>query len=253
MFNDVNLIVVGDSVVYGHLGDDVDMESCHNRSWVRKLGKVGNFKSETNLGAPGGSNERSHRVLLDHIEKTYSPTEKYLVLFCISELSRFELPIDLNDAGLSGIFLGYSCFESEKIGISGIGPWTADCIYGESTSHKEKIKEFFNTYYQMFSHEEYLIKTLSHKLFTLKSFLDTLNIKYFFTSTIAKPRILTDLKFFNETLPTLDYEGYNINGFLDSRGFKRHPCMHHDEIAYNFLANHTYMKLTREKLWNTEI
>ena len=240
MLGDVNLIVVGDSFVYGHLGSDVNKESCHRRSWVSKLGRMGNFKSTTNLGAPGASNARSFRVLLDHIEKTYTPGEKYLVIFCITELLRFELPIALSDVGPSGVTTDYSEFDSNALGVLGIGNWSSVNIFGEPSPHKEKLKEFLDFHYAMFSHAEYYEKIITQQLFMLKSLLDDLNIDCLFASTIAAPEVVRSFKFFGKTLPLIEFENTNIGSFLKASKFQEHPCGHYGDDANEFLANYTY-------------
>lgn len=251
MFSDVNLIVVGDSFVFGHLGDDIETESCHKRSWVGKLGRIGNFKSNTNLGAPGGSNDRSVRVLLDHIEKTYSPAEKYLVIFCISEITRLELAITGSDAGAFGVGTQFGEFDSSTVEIAGLGHWSSTNLFGGPCLQKDKLKEFLDSYYQLFAHEEYLEKMLTHKMFMLKSVLDSLNINCLFASTIAPPELLRGLKFFGKTLPIIEFGNTNIISFLGNGRFETQPCGHYKENAYEFLANYIHYRL-KEKGWNTK-
>ena len=129
MYEDTTLVVVGDSFVYGHLGDDLNVESCHNRSWVRQLEKIGNFKTSVNLGAPGGSNYRSIRVVYEYLDQHYNPDEKYLVIFAASELSRFELPVNDHVGRILEITNDnpacYSTIQNETV-TADLGSWRLD-------------------------------------------------------------------------------------------------------------------------------
>jgi hypothetical protein len=241
MFEDTTLVVVGDSFIYGHLGDDLNVESCHNRSWVRQLEKVGNFKTSVNLGAPGGSNYRSVRVLCEYLEQEYSPDEKYLVIFAASELSRFELPVNDHLGRILDITTDnpacYSTIQNETVAAP-VGNWQLD-----STDHK--FSNFLGMYYANFNDDAYSEKILRNSLFSLKAVLDNLNIKSFFTSTILAPDVLGKMSFLGEKLPLIKYFyeptlDDNIGQFLSVMGFKRYPCSHYDEQAYIFLANYIY-------------
>jgi hypothetical protein len=241
MFEDTTLVVVGDSFIYGHLGDDLNVESCHNRSWVRQLEKVGNFKTSVNLGAPGGSNYRSVRVLYEYLEQEYSPDEKYLVIFAASELSRFELPVNDHLGRILDITTDnpacYSTIQNETVAAP-VGSWQLD-----STDHK--FSNFLGMYYTNFNDDAYSEKILCNSLFSIKAVLDNLNIKSFFTSTILAPDVLPRMSFIGEKLPLIKYFyeptlDDNIGQFLSVMGFKRYPCSHYDEQAYIFLANYIY-------------
>ena len=241
MFENTTLVVVGDSFIYGHLGDDVDVESCHNRSWVKQLEKIGNFKTSINLGAPGGSNSRSVRVLYEYLDQHYSPDEKYIIIFAVSQLSRFELPINDHVGRILGITNNnpacYSTVHDETV-VADLGTWRLD-----STDHK--FSNFMNMYYTTFNDDVYSEKILRNNLFSVKAVLDKLNIKSFFTSTILPPESLRGMTFLGEKLPLIKYFNEdnleeNIGRFLEMVGFKKYPCAHYDEHAYKFLANYIY-------------
>lgn len=249
MYEDTTLVVVGDSFVYGHLGDDVDVESCHNRSWVRQLERMGNFKTSVNLGGNGGSNYRSIRVLYEYLEQHYNHDEKYLVIFVVTELSRFELPV--NDhlgrrLGIVGWPMCYSAIQDETVAAA-LGSWQIDLLPSKETV------DFLRMYYTSFNDDAYSEKILRNSLFSLKAVLDNLNIESFFTSSIAAPHILPKMSLFGKNLPVIRYfygaekAEENIGHFLWYSGFKRYPCRHYDEDAYKFLADYIYKNyLTKE-------
>jgi hypothetical protein len=247
-YNDTTLVVVGDSFVYGHLGDDVTEESCHNRSWVRQLEKIGNFKTSVNLGAAGGSNHRSVRVLYEYLEQHYNPDEKYLVIFAATELSRYEMPVNYHlgrRLGIAGWPMCYSDIQDETIAAA-LGSWQVDIV-----PSKEMV-DFLRMYYASFNDDVYSEKILRNSLFSLKAVLDDLNIESFFTSSIAAPHILHKMSLFGKKLPVIRYfygveTEENIGHFLQYSGFKKYPCRHYDEDAYKFLADYIYKNyLTKE-------
>jgi len=239
VFNDTTLVVVGDSFVYGHLGDDLNAESCHNRSWVRQLEKAGNFKTSVNLGAPGGSNYRSIRVLYEYLEQEYSHNEKYLVIFAVSELSRFELPVNHNLGRTLTIVpedpLHYDTIHNEII-ATGIGSWFLDFT-------NSKISDFVRMHYESFNHDIFSEKILRNSLFSLKAVLDDLNIESFFTSTVLHPEVLPKMSLLGKKLPIIRYADawdstFGMTQLLLNSGFKQYSCKHFDEHAYKFLAEY---------------
>lgn len=249
MYEDTTLVVVGDSFVYGHLGDDLNPESCHNRSWVRQLEKLGKFKTSVNLGAPGGSNHRSIRVLFEYLDQRYSPDEKYLIIFAASDFTRIELPVNDHLGRILSITTNnpacYSIINDETVAAA-IGPWHIN-------STDRKFSDFLSMYYTAFHDDMFNEINLRNSLFSLKAFLDKSNIKLFFTSTILAPHILKDMSFFGEKLPLIEYfygsgSVENIGKFLEAVGFQRYPCCHYDEQAYIFLADYIYRNYLTDEL-----
>mgnify|MGYP000553990459 CR=1 FL=1 len=95
MFENKTLVGIGCSHVYGSYEGDYNIASCHERSWVNKLEKLGNFKSSINLGLEGGSNDRSVRELINFLKN--NSADSLVVIFSITELSRTEFPISNNN------------------------------------------------------------------------------------------------------------------------------------------------------------
>lgn len=255
MYEDTTLVVVGDSFVYGHLGDDIDIESCHNRSWVRQLEKIGKFKTSVNLGIPGGSNYRSIRVIYEYLDQHYSPDEKYLVIFAASEMTRFELPVNDHVGRRYSIIYDnhdrYASIHDETVAAT-LGSWCLNSDISEKRCESGEFSNFLSMYYASFNDDIYSEKILRNSLFSLKAVLDKLNIKSFFTSTILLPDTLDNMSFLGEKLPLIKYFYEptlhdNIGQFLKQSGFKKYPCAHYDEQAYMFLANYIYENYLTEE------
>lgn len=259
MFNDTTLIAVGDSFVYGHLGDDLNAETCHARSWVSKLGSMGNFKSVVNLGAPGGCNQRSFRVLLDYLDQYHDINEKYLVIFALSELHRFEFPIldkDINETKIYSvpIYCPHENKLSDQHAIVPIGFWTPsayakDCV-------QASLVNYIAGYYTYSAHDVYFEKTLTHQLSMLNSLLESMNIKCYFTTTILRADFVKNLKFLKKKLATINYYNsvdtvLNMLEFLTAKKFKKFPCSHFDHDANEFLAKYIHNCLLRDSIKRT--
>jgi hypothetical protein len=250
---DTTLIVVGDSFVYGQLEDDFTAESCHERSWVRQLEKIAGFKNSVNLGIPGGSNYRSYRVLFDYLEKNYQPDQKYFVIFAVSELSRFELPMRRGDIRLYGLYpeipYSYDTYDNDIHPIS-IGSWTTT-VLESFADDPARLIDFFNIHRGLFYYDEYSRVILRNNLFSTTTLLDSLNVRHFFTSTVFAPDELNNMTFLGKSLPVIKYvhneHQNNIGGFLKHVGFNCYPCSHYDEHAYNFLANYIHDNYLKDK------
>jgi hypothetical protein len=248
MFENTNLVVVGDSFIYGHLEKDLEPESCHARSWVSRLARIGNFKSHVNLGAPGGSNIRTHRVLLDYICNHYDSNSKYLFIYAISDLTRFELPFRRDEAIKYGIFTRtFSAEEHEvdpKLNVATIGTWIPEKLISNDTVDSSHIAEFINTYYSTFNHSAYAEKMLGHQLLAVKGLFDSLGVDYQFAETTAPLGTLKKYKFLGQSLPTIDYTidgvNYDIGEFISRHGFEIASCGHFNAEANEFLANYIY-------------
>jgi hypothetical protein len=258
MFEDKILIAVGDSFVYGHLGDDMEVDSCHARSWVSKLGTLGNFKSVVNLAAPGGSNDRSFRTIMEYLDTNYDANNKYLVIYAASEIARFEFPMLRKDAVHYGLVTpAYNMedidpeLENVTYNLAQIGPWVVDRLLAGEFEHNRRLGEFLKMYYGLFVHNYQEELKLSNQLFCLKSVFDTLNIEYYFTETILPPETLQRFRFLNQQLPTIEYRigssVYGVSKFLTLYHHKEHPCGHFDDNANKFLAEYIYKYILADK------
>lgn len=255
MFENINLVVVGDSFVYGHLEKDLEPESCHARSWVSRLARIGNFKSWVNLGAPGGSNARTHRVLLDYICNHYDANSKYLFIYAISDLTRFELPMTRQDAMKHNIFTRtFSDSEMEvdpNINVATIGDWIPDKLLANNNAESTQLADYVKTHYETFSHRAYAERILGHQLLAVRTLFDSLGVDYCFTETTAALGTLKKYKFLGKTLPTIDYKindvSYRMDDFVSNHGFEIASCGHFNSEANEFLANYIYQCLKTKR------
>lgn len=248
MFEGKTLVAVGDSFVYGHLGDDLDAESCHARSWVSKLEKLGGFESSYNLGAPGGSNLRNYRVLLDFLND-YKPNETYVVFIAASEVSRHELTLS-RQAGINLNFpITQLCPYERKhqdYGSNCIGNWTQFALERDSdTSRSQRVIDYINLYYGLFYNIEYSNNLLHHQLVSMHCILNSLNIEHYFIETICDLGITWPAgKDLNLNLPFIEYRvdngrlPVNLSTFLMWQGFRPASCGHFDHDANEFLAKY---------------
>jgi hypothetical protein len=268
-FEDTVLIVVGDSFVYGHYGDDMYYETCWQRSWVSKLGKLGKFKEVINLGEPGGSNKRSLRVIIEYITKNYDQTQKYFVLFGVTDISRTEFPVD-NDISTTQPWLRSKvCNPLENINdsykILSLGVW-----------HKDN-NTFNSDYYEKFYNDQYEIDMLNYNLLLLYTFFKNYNIDILFFMTVGDPknikkpimgatlpRIIFHYKknnyFMKYTRENIDHnvehapvrlqENFRINedimtSFVINHGHNVNWCGHFDHDGNEFLANYIYYEYVK--------
>lgn len=252
MFENKNLIVIGDSFVYGHLGDDMDIESCHARSWVSRLGRIGKFKSVVNLGAPGGSNDRSFSTIYEFLINNYDSKEEYLIIHAVSELVRFQLSMLREDAIDHGFDTPANkpTIPNSVYNLLTIGPWVIDRLATNDNPNQRRIADFLKTYYSLFVHAPQEEFKLSQQLFSLKYMFDSLNIEYYFTETILPPGTIKRFKFLDQTLPTIDYKighhTFGLSNFLKAGGHKEYPCGHFDDKANEFLAKYIYQYILND-------
>lgn len=225
MYKGKTLVAVGCSHVYGVLSDDQDQVRCHDRSWVRSLEKLGNFSSSVNLGLPGGTNDRSVKVLLDYIKNNYS--ENLVVIFSVTELSRFER--------YDTTYQKYITF----------GNWSTDDNW--STDHADDYRiKYARLHYGHFSdnnHDEIII---NQQMLMLHTLLTQLKIEHYFFEMLNPPGTLKR-NHFEIKLPIIEFpkKGNNMldnaGGFIEKVGeFKHYPCGHYDKAANDFLAEYMF-------------
>jgi len=243
-FSDKILVAVGDSFVYGHLGDDLETESCHNRSWVKKLERLGNFKSSINLGVPGGSNQRSYRVLMDFLND-YGASEDYYVIFGITDISRFELPVS-RDHGLFPLPALCPYERENDYQNNTIGLWTLDAgpdSFG--TKVRQDLHQYLSLHYGYFYHEKYENNLLKHYLLSIHLMLEHFNIQHSFVEFVGNNLNCFDAgKKFNINLPTINFYQKNtryrtvFKEFMISHNYAAYPCSHYDDVGNEFIAEY---------------
>jgi len=243
--NDSTLIAVGDSFVYGHLGDDLNYKTCWDRSWVSKLGKIANFKENINLAAPGGSNHRSFRVLTNYLIENYSPDKKYVIFYGISDISRFEISMDRKiskSIHVDNLVKNPLEKQYDDQDIVGIGPWTS--------LNSKIFDSYLKTHYTFLSTDRYNKELLNSQILSVHLMLSCLNIKHYFIETIC-PVDTINRKIMEKNIPVIDFIHDNkrmmFPEFLLSKGFKSAPCDHFDHDGNNFMANYLYNYIVGEQ------
>lgn len=238
MYNDTILIGVGDSYVLGQYEQDMgtspkSLESCWQRSFIKKLEQCAGFESSINLSAPGGSNKRSIRKVVEFLTTQYDPNKKYFFIFGITSLSRTEWPFDRNVGSKSKLYANgdsYKLPNSDKAGLA-VGSWS---IEGS---------DFVKTYYEDFYDENYSKQELEQQLIMIHTLLNSLNIPHYFIYTFSG----VDLYEINKKLPNLklplitlkeEYPVCTLDDFLTTNKFVKGYCEHFDHDANQFLAEH---------------
>jgi hypothetical protein len=247
----MHLVVVGDSFIYGQLGQDYELNQCWARSWVSKLGIIGKFKSVTNLGSPGGSNQRSTRVLLNWLTEHYNSLEEYLIIYAVTELSRFEVAVEDTKLIYDLNFIPYCPYEKHQ-NIANIGSWSMDCSV-------EPTNDYLKAHYGIFRRDDYDKKKLAHDILLMTMFFKNLKIKHYFMETICN---VGDSWPSAETIPQNFYDSLGIvpqfikftnaqlysnqEFFLKENGFKPALCSHFDHDANDFLANYIHKRISND-------
>ena len=240
MFEGKTLVAVGCSHVFGTLGEDNDPITCHERSWVKKLERLGNFRDSINLGAPGGSNDRSERVLFEYLKN--NNTDNLVVIFSLTQLSRKELV----------------SFFKDKVRYIPLGNWMINICNSENLtaedqftlenrkknvdSFEEREKQFFETYYAMFHDHKNDVEVINQKVVMMHTLLQSLNIEHYFFEMLAEPNAISRVQL-GYTIPMIEFKNhlpYAINGknYLNSMGVKSGECMHFDHDGNEIFAEY---------------
>jgi hypothetical protein len=228
MFEGKTLIGVGCSHVFGEYMKDYNPETCHERSWVKKLEKLGNFKTSVNLGSPGGSNLRSERVLFEYLKNNV--TSDLVVIFSITELSRTELINNL-----------------DSINFYKIGSW----MVSKEVTLNPRVQSFVETYYGSFHDDKNDVREINQRIFMIHSMLKLLNIEHYFFEMLCMPgTINTEQMDFK--LPLISFfhikgDVVNANAFLRQNGHPPGLCQHWDHAGNEFLAEHLLKQIKELK------
>jgi hypothetical protein len=233
MFSDKTLVGLGCSHTFGEYMGDYDPITCHERSWVKKLEVLADFKSSVNLAARGGSNYRSERVLLEYL-KTNS--KDIVVIFSVTDLSRFET-VNVSH---------WETSENKSKAYNAEGAWGMN----HDVSDKQK-KEFLEYYYSTLTNDEVDIDIINRKVLMLHTLLNSLGIEHYFFEMLCCPHsLLTNQLGFNipvipfstakDTVVNIDWQQerpFNAIDWLKVR-FPRAQCGHFDCDANQELAEY---------------
>jgi hypothetical protein len=244
MFEDKILVGVGCSHTAGDYDNEYfrDINSCHARSWVKKLERVGNFKDSVNLSFPGGSNYRSERVLIDYIKKNSNDLKDLIVIFTITELSRFETVNVLS-------LVNDDHHKQERIGkdwgYMSEGIWKLD----PEQIVDDKRRQFLEYYYSIYSHYDADVEIINRKVSMISSLLHKLGIEHYFLEMICTPDTIKEEQF-GFKIPMISFienNGPKMNA-MDwmKKRFKKGTCGHFDHDANQALADYIYDQLKRK-------
>lgn len=223
MYSNKTLLGLGCSHVFASLGDDFNPETCHERSWVKKLERLGKFKSSINLGQVGGSNQCSERVLMEYLETHDS--SNLVVVLGLTDLSRFELPLTEFDHIYTMMV---------------VGPWSA---FKENTTD-EKNLSFVETWYGRFHNTNYETHMINRRLLHLTCFLNRLNIEHYFVELHCHGGSIIPNQF-GINLPVISFKDSNgrpTKGirYIMEQGYQPDNTGHFDDSGHEFLANLFY-------------
>lgn len=240
MFQGKTLLGVGCSHVFGTLGEDNNPVTCHERSWVKKLERLGNFKDSVNLGSPGGSNDRSERVLFEYLQS--NDTDNLVVIISLTQLSRKEL-IYCTDNLVKYISLGswmIDIFNPEQSNTN--DNFTLEDRKKNANNFTQREKQFFETYYATFHHRTNDVHEINRKVAMIHTLLKSLNVEHYFFEMLAEPGSIERIQL-GHTIPMINFTnalGYkiNANNYLNECSFIPGECKHWDHDGNEFLANY---------------
>jgi len=232
MYSDKTLVVLGCSHTYGVFKEDTsDLNSCHNRSWASKLGKLANFKEVVNLSIPGGSNYRSERKLLEYL-KTNS--KDLVVIFSITELSRFET---VNMLSLTKEDIPEK--QNDLYGYQSEGSWK---LSSEYVSGDERKSEYLKYHYSVLSCSQDDSDIINRKILMIHSLLKTLNLEHYFFTMISNPTDIYTSQLGIE-LPFITFpNNHNAMNWMTSK-FTPGYCGHFDHDANQALAEYLFEQI----------
>ena len=226
MFEEKTLIGFGCSHVFAPFNDDYNTATCHERSWVKKLERLGNFKDSVNVGTPGGSNQRSERILMDYLKEHEHNTSNLVIAFGLTDLSRFEFPITGEEDYIYSMML--------------VGPWSAT---KEFTSDSIDLS-FLEKWYGRFHNVNYETHMINKRLLYLTCFLNKLNVEHYFIELHCHGGSIVPNQF-GINLPLINFknkDGKLISAirYIMEQGYRPDDTGHFDDNWHEFLAQLFY-------------
>lgn len=233
MFEGKTVLGVGCSHVFAPLGEDFDPQTCHERSWVKKLEKLAGFSNSVNLGQSGSSNQRSERVVMDYLSTNdYS---NLVIMFGLTDLSRFEFPV------------AKSVTDYEYT-MKTFGPWSVN------KEHTEDSRElnFTETFYGKFHNFNYETDMINRRLLHLNAFLDRLNIEHYFIELHCHGGSIIPRQF-GIDLPLICFKDKsdqptNAIRYMIEQGIPYDYTGHFDHDGHEFLAQQFYSQIKKIKI-----
>ncbi len=235
MYKGKKLVVAGCSHVYGSFQDQLLPQQAHNRSWVNKLSAKANFDRHVNLGNPGGSNQRSFRVIKEYVLKNLATIKDTVIMIGLTELARCELP-SLDYAHINPD----RSFNDNRYYMNLLGPFDIGKDF--------KFKNFMETYYGVFNVDEHNIKMINLELISMHLFLKHFEVEHYFPSMLVPSTVLDTSPLelpiiIFEQWPAIDYAkryGFKVGHELDSS----FDCNHLDHDGNEFIADYILKEMS---------
>ena len=262
MFKDKTIVGVGCSHVYGVFLNEKhwdQRESCWNRSWIKKLENLTEADKSINLGLPGSSNTRSHRVIRNFVLENLNSKENFVIFFGITEIARLELPIQKDIlTTFDGAIPRDDSFNSEGKDYELLtpGPFSIIEKFGIRNRTHKTFVEYLEEYYGKFYADEYEIEKLNLDLISLHLFLTSFEIEHYFVTMLGYEGLF-EKNPFRKKLPLFTFDGGDAITYARELGYKvgfdHDPsiyCHHLDDDGNQFLAETI---LDKVKQWITKI
>ena len=237
MFEGQTLIAAGDSHTYGQYLYDDKPETCHERSWVKKLEQLGNFDKSINLSRSGGSNDRIFRVLHEHVERNYKTIKDSVIIIAMTDPIRFEIPsLERTYFATDSSNYDSNSYVINAVNISNLS----------SCEDNTVAPQFLDTYYKYFYVEEYTFKMLNQKIIAFSSLLNRLGVEHYFTDFLSNNTFFESPQYMGMTFPYLRIfedrfdnvmNATKISGFKVGNDFDpESKCNHLDHDGNQFIA-----------------
>jgi hypothetical protein len=234
------LVAAGCSHTFGEYLGDADPQTCHERSWVKKLEKIAGFKSSINLAHPAASNKRSVRVLTEFLLNNINDISNYVFMLGMTDLSRTEL------ASVISLSISKDRFDKEPYFINSMTTQLTDMDIPQ-------LNEFLKIYFGLFSVDAYDIKMINQELYRFHVFLNHYKVEHYFPVMMG-PRKNCQYKIGDVTLPYIRFDDKDAIMRGKELGFKmgvnvdpKSACYHFGDDGHEFIAKEIYKFMTEDK------
>jgi hypothetical protein len=239
-YRNKTLVAIGCSHTYGTFLDHNDPESCHDRSWVKKLEKAAGFDHSLNLAIGGASNKRSIRVITDFVLNNINHIQDYVIMLALTEPSRTEFPSRDRTFIPQDIF-----FDKDNQGyhINMLGNFLVD------KTTDPTIDNFLRIYYGIFSVDSYDIDEINRQILLLHVLLKNYDVEHYFPVMMGSPALYKE-SIAKEKIPYIKFDHDPIVMHTKSLGYKvgrdinsNFNCNHFDHDGNQYIAENIYKQM----------